>query len=61
MSNPFPQTSRRALLLGLGTVALAAHAAPVLARSLPALPTSNLGADTNYWQAVRDLSPSANA
>lgn len=52
MSNPVPQTSRRALLLGLGTAALAA---PAFARSLPALPTSNLGADTGYWQAVRGL------
>jgi selenocysteine lyase/cysteine desulfurase len=52
MSSPALQTNRRALLLGLGTAALAA---PALARSLPALPTANLGADTSYWQAVRGL------
>ena len=52
MSNPVLQTNRRALLLGLGTAALAA---PAFARSLPALPTSNLGADAGYWQAVRGL------
>lgn len=52
MSSPALQTNRRALLLGLGTAALAA---PALARALPALPTANLGADTGYWQAVRSL------
>ena len=44
--------SRRTLLAGLGTAALAA---PALARSLPALPMSNLGTDTGYWDAVRRL------
>ncbi|WP_199093078.1 aminotransferase class V-fold PLP-dependent enzyme [Bosea sp. ASV33] len=52
MSSPALQTNRRALLLGLGTAALAA---PALARSLPSLPTANLGADAGYWQAVRGL------
>lgn len=52
MSSPALQTNRRALLLGLGTAALAA---PALARALPALPTANLGADAGYWQAVRGL------
>ncbi len=52
MSSLALQTNRRALLIGLGTAALAA---PALARSLPALPTANLGADTSYWQAVRGL------
>ncbi|AMJ61847.1 aminotransferase class V-fold PLP-dependent enzyme [Bosea sp. PAMC 26642] len=52
MASPFQQTSRRALLLGLGTVALAA---PALARSLPVLPASNAGTDASYWNAVRGL------
>jgi selenocysteine lyase/cysteine desulfurase len=49
------ETNRRSLLVGLGAAALAAQALPAIARTLPALPTSNLGADTSYWQAVRGL------
>lgn len=48
-------TNRRSLLVGLGVATLAAQALPAVARTLPALPTSNLGADTSYWQAVRSL------
>lgn len=49
------ETNRRSLLVGLGVATLAAQALPAVARSLPALPTSNLGSDTSYWQAVRGL------
>ncbi|MCV9940568.1 aminotransferase class V-fold PLP-dependent enzyme [Boseaceae bacterium BT-24-1] len=47
--------SRRTLLAALGTAAFAVAAAPALARSLPALPTSGLGTDTGYWDSVRRL------
>lgn len=47
--------SRRAVLTGLGAAALAATAAPVLARTLPPLPAAALGTDAAYWNAVRGL------
>lgn len=44
---------RRSLLLGLGAAALATRAAS--ARSLPAIPTTDLATDAGYWNAVRGL------
>ena len=49
------ETNRRSLLVGLGAAALAVQALPAVARTLPALPTTNPGADTGYWNAVRGL------
>jgi selenocysteine lyase/cysteine desulfurase len=49
------ETSRRALLLGLGAAAVMTQAKPAFARSLPALPATDLGTDAGYWNAVRGL------
>jgi isopenicillin-N epimerase len=48
-------TSRRALLLGLGAAAVMTQVGPTLARSLPALPTTDLATNAGYWNAVRGL------
>jgi isopenicillin-N epimerase len=49
------EPNRRALLLGLGAAALMTQSGTATARTLPALPTANIGADTTYWTAVRNL------
>lgn len=56
MSNkPGIDLSRRSLLTGIGAAALAASAAPALARSLPPQPSAAIGTDASYWNAVRGL------